>query len=333
MLKLGIIGWGRESEQLHNIIQHACKNVELAGISSNDDTIVQRFRRGGKVKIAESDYRRLLGFHELDAVYIAAGGDTYSEMALHALDAGLHVLLANPLATNVSDAYTVKSKVDQYTTQYGQVALTARYDSNFTKVKQMISKGVCGSIRSIHVHVQVPYQSPLPHQSLPIKAGLYMDELTHEIDLLHWLTDSVIVDVHARGKVMQYQHLVKQKDIDTAMVSARLGSGVMVQISAVVSEAQAPRTELTIVGSVATIRCTESTWSNEVHIVDEQGKQVVRTDAHTAPLQHLLLDFADAVAFKRTPEDSITPSIHAIKAAVGMSKSDILREETEIDML
>jgi predicted dehydrogenase len=332
MLKLGLIGWSREAERLHDIILRSTKGVELVGVSSSQDAVIQRFRRNSSVKIAETDYRRLLGFHELDAVYIAAGTDTDMTMAIEALEAGLHVLLAHPLATNVSDAYTIKGKVDHYTTQYGTVALKSRADANFKKVKQMISKGICGDIRSIHIHVQIPYQSPLPQQSLPIKAGLYMDELTEEIDLIHWLGDSVFADVHARGRVMQYDHLAKQKDIDTAMISGRLKSGVLVQTSAVVSAVQSPRTDLHIVGSTAAIRCTEASWSPTITIIDEQGSQSVRTTDTTDPLQSVLLDFADAVAYKRSPQDTLLPSIYATQVAVAMSKSDILKEETSIDI-
>lgn len=331
MVKFAIIGWSDEAEAIYHIIQNYISDVELVGISSSDDAIVQRFRRSSTIKLAEHDYRRVLSFHDLDIVYVAAGYDTSTQMAIDAMEAGAHVLLAHPITTNVGEAFTIKSKVDHYTTQYGMVVLPARHDATFTKVKQMLSKGICGKIRSVHIDAVIPYQQPISGASLPITAGLYMDHLTYDIDLVHYLCDDHFADVHARGRVMCYDHLHKQKDIDTAMISGRLTSNTMVQISAIVSDIPAPRTSIQIVGTQAVVSCTNAAWDPTIKISDQHATQIVRTHHSMDPLQKVLLDFRDHALHKRLPSDTLLYSIDAIKVAVAMSKSDILREEVALD--
>ena len=330
MVKLALLGWGKESPIIYQTIQEQLKGVQLIGVSSGDEEVLQKLRSSSEIKLVERDYRRLLGFHDLDGVIIPSGNDRSMSKVVESFEAGKNVLMCNPIATNVSEAMTIKAKADQYTTQYATAALPRRYDANILKVISLLKKGAIGEISSIRTNAIVEREEIKLTNSKNIRAGLYMDSMVNDIDMIHFLTDEVFVDVHARGSVRRFDDLAKFKDIDTAMVSGQLSNGIRVQMQCLVSEIAGPEFQVEIEGSQGRISFFNESWSKEIRIQGKKDVRIVRTPQGNSPFYNIIHEFAHSVLMKKLPADTITPAIQNIKTAVAFSKSDILKEEVEL---
>ncbi|EAQ6393022.1 gfo/Idh/MocA family oxidoreductase, partial [Salmonella enterica] len=110
MLHIGMIGTGSISD-LH--MRYYAKN-ENAVIYAICDLNEQRAAVAAEKYGAQSvytDYREMLKDPHVDAVSICTWNNTHAEFAIAALEAGKHVLLEKPVATNVEDALRIEEAV------------------------------------------------------------------------------------------------------------------------------------------------------------------------------------------------------------------------------
>lgn len=109
MLHIGMIGTGSISD-LH--MRCYAKN-EDAVIYAICDLNEERAKAAAQKYDAQSvytDYREMLEDPHVDAVSICTWNNTHAEFAIAALEAGKHVLLEKPVATNVEDALGLKKR-------------------------------------------------------------------------------------------------------------------------------------------------------------------------------------------------------------------------------
>ena len=68
-----------------------------------------------------------------------------------------------------------------------------------------------------------------PHESyIPFSGGLFRDFCGHDFDILRWLTSDEVEEVYADGSVRGFPMFAKYDDVDTAVATLRMRSGVLV---------------------------------------------------------------------------------------------------------
>jgi predicted dehydrogenase len=99
--RVGVLGlthdhiWGN----LDRLVQ--LPNTELVGAADPHQPLREKFQqRYGNSEVAE-DYYDFLDHHELDAVYAFADNRTSGELAIEALNRGLHAMLEKPMAADL----------------------------------------------------------------------------------------------------------------------------------------------------------------------------------------------------------------------------------------
>lgn len=327
MVKLVFMGWGRESKHLYEAIR-AMPEVQLAGISTSDDTLARHLRAKGMSKVVESDYRRLLGFHDVDGVIVAAGKDRQVSHVVDAFTAGKHVLMGNPIATNVSDALTIQAKADQYPTQYGMVALPRRLDSNLLQVKRILQRRP-SPIRSLRLHVAIPYDEVTSARNHGLMSGIYMDELVDDMDIIPFLTGDELSKVYAEGRLSKYEELRLNSDVDTTSIIGTTHSGIQVNVYAAYSEIPAARFSVELLTMDYRISTCDQRWATTVELHDNDTTTIYRQHP-TSIYGGIVGEFAQCIATKRPPAATLASSVQDIKAAVALSKSDVLKELVSI---
>ncbi|MFS0712459.1 Gfo/Idh/MocA family oxidoreductase [Microbacterium sp. 2P01SA-2] len=155
--------------------------------------------------IAESsdDWRSVIARDDIDAVDICTPGDTHAEIALAALDAGLHVLCEKPLANDVADADRMTDAAAAAASR-GVVAMCGfsyRRTPALALARRLIEEGRLGRIR----HVRAQYlQDWLTDPDAPFTwrldreragSGALGDIGAHSIDTAQWLTGARITSV------------------------------------------------------------------------------------------------------------------------------------------
>jgi predicted dehydrogenase len=153
----------------------------------------------------ETDWRRLIERDDIDLIDICTPGDTHTEIAIAALEAGKHVLCEKPLANSVEDAERM-TVVAEAAAKRGVLAMCGfsyRRTPALTLAKRMVDEGRLGTIR----HVRAQYlQDWLSDENAPMTwrldrsksgSGSLGDIGAHSIDAAQWITGLKISGVSA----------------------------------------------------------------------------------------------------------------------------------------
>jgi predicted dehydrogenase len=143
-LRVGVIGSGSNAEShLTALIGLADQdNVEITAVC---DVYRPRLDRAASIALARpySDYRSLLEHPGLDYVVICSPNHWHAQMAIDALDAGLHVYCEKPLAHTIAECLAVRRKVKE-SKKLLQCGVQGMSDDSYETAARYISEGAIG---------------------------------------------------------------------------------------------------------------------------------------------------------------------------------------------
>jgi predicted dehydrogenase len=144
-------------------LEQEALNVTITGVCDIFDTFaeegiaaganIHREGVGGKSGPAPKRYRtyqEMLAADDIDAVIIATPDHWHSTMAMDAARAGKHVYVEKPLSWTVPETYMVREVIKQTGVVF-QLGHQGRQVASYLKAKEIIDKGLLGSISLIEV--------------------------------------------------------------------------------------------------------------------------------------------------------------------------------------
>jgi scyllo-inositol 2-dehydrogenase (NADP+) len=145
-LNIGLVGYGLGGAAFHAPIIDAVPGLRLAAVvTSNPERAAAATRDHDGVTVlpdADSLWRRAA---ELDAVVIASPNRTHVELALAALEAGLHVVVDKPLAATAADAVRLCEAADR-AGRLLTVYQNRRWDGDFLTLRRLLHDGALGDV-------------------------------------------------------------------------------------------------------------------------------------------------------------------------------------------
>lgn len=188
-LKIGIIGCGYWGP---NLIRNfsACPTTEVVAIcDANPARLATIGQTHSQLKLANS-VEQLLDL-SLDAVAIATPVSTHFAIAERCLEAGVHVLVEKPLASNVHEAQTLIDLADRCQ-RVLMVDHTYLFNNAVRKIKELIEYGELGEIYYI--------------DSIRINLGLFQHDINvvwdlapHDLSIADYLIDFEARSISAWG--------------------------------------------------------------------------------------------------------------------------------------
>ncbi|GAA1677146.1 Gfo/Idh/MocA family oxidoreductase [Fodinicola feengrottensis] len=134
---------------------------------------------------------------DVDAVVIASADSTHEPYALACLELGKPVLCEKPLAPQASAAGRILAAEQEMGRRLIQVGFMRRYDADYRRMKAALEAGNLGSPLLMHCVHRNPSAGADFHS-----AWMITSSVSHEIDILRWLTGTEIVEataVHGRS--------------------------------------------------------------------------------------------------------------------------------------
>jgi predicted dehydrogenase len=135
----------------------------------------------------------------VDVAYILTPPSTHRELAMQAIQAGVHVVVEKPLASQIGDAKAMVKAAQQANVKL-MVAFNMRFRRGFIRLKEALQSGCLG--QPIHFWSQrlgIGVGSGPNWRTTPgLLCGMSVESLSHDIDLLRWLMGEV-VDVRANA--------------------------------------------------------------------------------------------------------------------------------------
>lgn len=190
-VKIGILGSGQIVRDAYAPILAAMRDVRLVAIAggrgrANATSIATQF---GIAQVCD-DSQALLAREDLDAVVIAMPNVLHADLAIRALERGLHVLCEKPLAIDIAGA---RAAVDAARRQQRLLAvdLPLRVHPAGVELKRLCASGVLGELRSIRLRLYrragIPGWGSWFTRRRDAGAGALFDLGSHLCDLAVWL--------------------------------------------------------------------------------------------------------------------------------------------------
>lgn len=118
---------------------------EVVLAEPNEQAAAALYDRFGIIKRVEDDYRRLLDSAEISIIDICTPSDLHAEMAMAALEKGLHVICEQPPATSMADFEAMVAAADRSTGRLFVCMAEAMIPAN-EKVGELLRDGELGEV-------------------------------------------------------------------------------------------------------------------------------------------------------------------------------------------
>ncbi len=150
MLKGGIVGCGSLVKRCYMPVFKVLRGVELAAVCDKKADLAQETAKKFNIPRFYTDFEDMIENERLDFVAICTPPTTHSQLAIRAMDAGLHVLVEKPMALNAKEAGEMVSASCQ-----NRIKLCVVHNFLFTpaaqKVKFLIQTRAIGEILGMDI--------------------------------------------------------------------------------------------------------------------------------------------------------------------------------------
>lgn len=217
-LRAGVVGFGAFGRH-HAAKYAALPGVFLAGVA--DPLLEARRTAMEKHGIpVSSDWRELLG--KVDLVSICSPAVTHGTIVRAFLDAGAHVLVEKPIATDLDEADALIALAEAK-----DRVLTVGHQERFVFART-------GLLDYIDAPMQVECWRTGPWTGRGDDVSVVLDLMIHDLDLVHRLVPGGLADVQARGQASRGRFA----DDVSAVVQFENGSAAQLRASRVSGDRQ-----------------------------------------------------------------------------------------------
>ena len=219
-IRLGVIGggsWGNY-HLLAAKQMDAEGMADLVAIADKDEEIAYKQSEAFGIN-KYSDYKEMIAQEDLDAVSISTPDHLHREIAMFALEQGLHVLVEKPLDLTTTGCKLMVDLADKMGCML-MVDFHKRYESFNMGIFEKIRQGSIG--QPLYSYAYMEDKIIIPTEMLKKWAGEsspFWFIGVHKLDLIRWLTGLDPVSVYAKG----FKNKLVNLGIDTYdAVSARI---------------------------------------------------------------------------------------------------------------
>ncbi len=221
---------------------------------------------------------------EIDVLNICTPNGLHAEMALKALEKGLHVVIEKPMALSKADAEKVVFK----SLEKGKnvfCVMQNRYSPPSVWLKQVIEQKLLGKL----FHVQINcywnrderyYTRKNWHGDATLDGGTLFTQFSHFIDIMYWLFGDI---KNISGQFRDFNHQELTDFEDTGIVNFEFvneGIGTLNYSTAIFNENL--ESSLTIIGEKGTIKVAGQ-YMNEVVYCNIKDYQMPELEASAPP--------------------------------------------------
>jgi predicted dehydrogenase len=234
-LGLGVVGCGFVGRGAHVPGLAALASARLVAIADADPVRLGKVAAKYHIDSQYTDYRQLIDDPAINAVVVATPTPLHAPVALTAIEAGKHVLCEMPLAATLEEVDTIIPAAEQKNVTL-MPGLTFRFTPNYVKVKELLRQGALGRVTAVHYREFIS-ASDLATQWPPNSwvwqinqsGGPLFTLSVWSIDLVAWLLDSKIEEVHAATRYTRLEQFGGTLGYD-ACATLRFQSGCVASL-------------------------------------------------------------------------------------------------------
>lgn len=181
MVRIGVIGCGYWGPNLIRNFSHL-KVSQVLVCSDLSEERLKHMRNLYPQIETTTDYRRVLGRKDVDAVVVATPPETHMKLTVEALRAGKHVFVEKPLALSAADGTAMVDEANK-ARRVLMVGHTFVYTAAVNKIKEVIASGELGEVFYI--------------STTRVNLGIFQENINvvwdlapHDVSILNFILDS-----------------------------------------------------------------------------------------------------------------------------------------------
>ena len=190
-IKVGIIGCGDIAKS--HLQGYRNNGVEIVAFADVDLEAAKKLAGGSKHSQNFTDYRDMIKPELVDAVSICVPPCVHEEVAVYALEHGIHVLCEKPLAHSVQSAKNICNTAKKSETLL-MTAFRHRFLPAIVKIRQLIDEETIGKLVFFH-NVFCGHNFGIKDKWFSKKhiagGGSLIDTSSHSVDLFRYLVGEV----------------------------------------------------------------------------------------------------------------------------------------------
>jgi len=224
-INIGIIGLGRIGKMhAKNIHQNLPMfNLKSVADPAPDVDFIQSLENISFSKNIDN----IISDKTIDAVIVCSPTPTHYEIIKKCATHRKHVFCEKPLSFSENEIQKI-IKMMRNKNFFIQVGLNRRFDQDFVTTKKKVDAGLIGDIHTIHI---TNHDAAIPgFKFLKSSGGMLFDLCIHDFDMLNFLTGEKIKEVYVNGNVFIEPRLKEIDDIDNAIITLELESGILCSI-------------------------------------------------------------------------------------------------------
>jgi UDP-N-acetyl-2-amino-2-deoxyglucuronate dehydrogenase len=329
MVKIGIVGAGRISEQ-HAI---ACNGLggraQLLAIADIDEVRLQKVATQHSIPFSCTDYRRMLDRNDIDVITVCTPPVLHERVVVDALQAGKFVVCEKPLAHTLKSADRIIDVAKKYPGKLSTV-YQFRYLPEVQRALWLRDHGRLGKLLFGRFHRFAKFEAPAKpakdgKPAKPAKkrspwwgqwqtagGGVVMTQLIHEIDLMQHIFGRA-TEVTATMETLR--EAIESED--TCAATVRFEGGAMVSCQGTMT-AQRSSHGFDVIGDRAsthspwTLESLDTNWRDEsLHAVleahplaDSPSTKHAASSAHTPYLADMVAAILEGRSLPISPDDA-----------------------------
>jgi myo-inositol 2-dehydrogenase/D-chiro-inositol 1-dehydrogenase len=336
-IRLAVVGLGRLGSHYASNIKYALPGVDLAAVCSIDHDELNRAAEKFSPGYTTLDYMDIFKDASIDGIVIASSSALHARMIIDAAGAGVrNIYCEKPLGMNADEVENIRKAVEGSSVEILQMGFNRRFDASLRDMRARVLAGDIGD----PVHIRISNRDPRWElenllKFSPMSGGLVFDMLSHDYDIVRWITGSDAVTVYGIGGVFAYEGLEELGDIDNCILSMVLDNGVLCSMETSRSCPYGYHPEVEIFGTKGCLRMGQTPDKNRVLVMDEHGTSHDTTkNFHEFWLPTFageLKEFSDAIKEGRAPEAAgLDDGIRAVKWAMAAKEAVASRTVVQV---
>ena len=241
-LRLGIVGCGRVTQQLHLPALRSVPSITVAALADVDAKRLKIVADRFQIPRRCADAKELFEDPKLDAVAICVPAVAHADLTLAALAAGKHVLVEKPLAVEISDGERMVAAA-QASGKIAVMGFNLRCHRLVRRAREVIASGVLGRINQVITvsgsDLQHDPEMPAWRQAVRTGGGALFEIGVHHIDACCFLLKEKI-------ELVQMLEQSAAHEAESVSLLARTRKGTMISCS--FSQVTSPINEFRILG-------------------------------------------------------------------------------------
>jgi UDP-N-acetylglucosamine 3-dehydrogenase len=188
-LRAGVVGLGMMGRNHVRVWDELVDGVELVAVADPDAAAVSRATAGRRARGFE-DAERMLAEEELDLVSVVAPTSLHRPVALHALRAGVNVLVEKPIAATREEAVEMMEAAVAAGRML-TVGHIERFNPAIRELRRRLEADELGRI----FQISATRLGPFPARIRDV--GVVVDLAPHDLDIMRYLVASEPVRIYA----------------------------------------------------------------------------------------------------------------------------------------